>query len=196
MEDQKYGRVKDAIQQKQYPQALALLSDEPDNESEVLYLRAVCYGRTGESRKALELLDTLLTLHPKHARGFQERVHILRATGQENAALAAYGRATQENPALHASWRAQAEILLSQGRNLEAERLKPHIQRLIDLPQPLLYAMDVLSQGFIAKAEQACREFLADNPHHVEAMRRLAQIATKLNVLDEAEFFARKRRCI
>ncbi|MGA1580761.1 MAG: sulfotransferase [Luminiphilus sp.] len=188
MEDQKYGRVKDAIQQKQYPQALALLSDEPDNESEVLYLRAVCYGRTGESRKALELLDTLLTLHPKHARGFQERGHILRATGQENAALAAYGRATQENPALHASWRAQAEILLSQGRNLEAERLKPHIQRLIDLPQPLLYAMDVLSQGFIAKAEQACREFLTDNPHHVEAMRLLAQIATKLNVLDEAEF--------
>ena len=188
MEDQKYGQIKHAIQQKQYAQAIAILEDEPDSESEVLYLRAVCLGRTGQTKKALEVLDALLSAHPKHARGFQERGHILRASGQEDAALAAYGRATQENPSLHASWRGQAEILLSQGRHLEAERLKPHIERLINLPQPLVYALDVLSQGFIAKAEQACRDFLKDNPHHVEAMRLLAQIATTLNVLDEAEF--------
>ena len=31
-------------------------------------------------------------------------------------------------------------------------------------------------------------QFLAENPHHVEAMRLLAQIAAKMNVFDEAEF--------
>ena len=188
MDDQKYGQIKRAIEQKKYAEAIAFLADESDSESEVRYLRAVCLGRTGQTKQALEVLDTLLSAHPKHARGFQERGHILRASGQEDAALAAYGRATQENPSLHASWRAQAEILLHQGRHLEAERLKPHIERLINLPPPLIYALDVLSQGFIAKAEQACRDFLKDNPHHVEAMRLLAQIATTLNVLDEAEF--------
>jgi tetratricopeptide (TPR) repeat protein len=188
MDDKKHARIKDAIQSKHYGLAIELLNDEPADESETMYLQAVCAGRLGESKKAMASLDRLVSLYPKHARGFQERGHLLRALGEDNAALSAYGRATQENPALHASWRAQAEILLTQGRTLEAERLKPYIQRLIDLPQQLIYVMDVLSQGFIAKAEQACRAFLQEHPHHGEGMRLLAQIATQLNVMDEAEF--------
>ena len=122
LEDKKHARIKNAIQSGQYGVAIELLNDEPADESETLYLQAVCAGRLGESKKAMALLDRLVSLHPKHARGFQERGHLLRALRDDNAALSAYGRATQENPALHASWRAQAEILLHQGRDLEAER--------------------------------------------------------------------------
>ena len=136
----------------------------------------------------MAVLDKLIQLHPRHGRAFQERGHILRAEGNAQGALAAFGRATEENPSLHVSWRGQAEILLAAGRIKEAERIKPHIQRLVNMPKPLIYALDMLSQGSIAKAEQACREFLGENPHHVEAMRLLAQIAVQMNVFDEAEF--------
>jgi tetratricopeptide (TPR) repeat protein len=136
----------------------------------------------------MAVLDKLIQLHPRHGRAFQERGHILRADGNAQGALAAFGRATEENPSLHVSWRGQAEILLAAGRIQEAERIKPHIQRLVNMPKPLIYSLDMLSQGSIAKAEQACREFLGNNPHHVEAMRLLAQIAMKMNVFDEAEF--------
>ena len=97
MEDKKHARIKDAIQSKQYDLAIELLNDESADESETLYLQAVCTGRVGESQKAMALLDRLISLHPKHARGFQERGHLLRALGEDNAALSAYGRATQEN---------------------------------------------------------------------------------------------------
>ena len=69
-------------------------------------------------------------------RAFQERGHILRADGNAQGALAAFGRATEENPSLHVSWRGQAEILLAAGRIQEAERIKPHIQRLVNMPKP------------------------------------------------------------
>jgi tetratricopeptide (TPR) repeat protein len=133
-------------------------------------------------------LDKLIQMYPRHGRAFQERGHLLRADGNAQGALAAFGRATEENPSLHVSWRGQAEILLAAGRVQEAERIKPHIQRLVNMPKPLIYSLDMLSQGSVAKAVQACREFLAENPHHVEAMRLLAQIAAKMNVFDEAEF--------
>jgi predicted Zn-dependent protease len=188
LEVDQYQKIKAAIESGEYTSALALLDDEPAQESETLYLRAVCQRRIGQSAEALLLLDELIALFPKHARAFQERGHILRSAGQDNAALAAYGRATQENPSLGASWRAQAEILLAQGRISEANRLKPYMQRLAKMPAELIFVQDILSQGSIGRAEETCRKFLQENPRHVEGMRLLAEVAIKLNVLDEAEF--------
>ena len=188
MEAQSHQSIRQAIEAGDYHEALRLLTREPAESSETLYLQAVCARKLGKPREAMAVLDKLIQLHPRHGRAFQERGHILRAAGNAQGALAAFGRATEENPSLHVSWRGQAEILLAAGRIQEAERIKPHIQRLVNMPKPLIYALDMLSQGSIAKAEQACREFLGENPHHVEAMRLLAQIAMKMNVFDEAEF--------
>ncbi|MDC3124105.1 sulfotransferase [Gammaproteobacteria bacterium] len=188
MEPQSHQSIRQAIEAGNYHEALRLLTREPAESSETLYLQAVCARKLRKPREAMAVLDKLIQLHPRHGRAFQERGHILRAEGNAQGALAAFGRATEENPSLHVSWRGQAEILLAAGRIQEAERIKPHIQRLVNMPKPLIYALDMLSQGSIAKAEQACREFLGENPHHVEAMRLLAQIAMKMNVFDEAEF--------
>lgn len=188
MEAQTHWVIRQAIETGDYHKALKLLTREPEENSETLYLKAVCARKLGKPEEAMVLLDKLISLHPKHGRAFQERGHILRAGGNLRGALASFGRATEENPSLHVSWRAQAEILLAAGRTEEAERIKPHIQRLVKMPKPLLYSLDMLSQGATGKAEQACREFLGENPHHVEAMRLLAQIAVHMNVLDEAEF--------
>ena len=188
MEAQSHQSIRQAIEAGDYHEALRLLTHEPAESSETLYLKAVCARKLGKPREAMAILDKLIQLHPRHGRAFQERGQILRADGNAQGALAAFGRATEENPSLHVSWRGQAEILLATGRIQEAERIKPHIQRLVNMPKPLIYSLDMLSQGSIAKAEQACRAFLGENPHHVEAMRLLAQIAVKMNVFDEAEF--------
>ncbi len=45
-----------------------------------------------------------------------------------------------------------------------------------------------LHEGRPLRAEQQCRAFLKDHPHHPEAMRALAQIAQKFGSLEEAEF--------
>jgi len=183
-----HDSIKTAIQQGDFASAQSLLEKNATDDSEWLYLSALCHRRLGQPQIALKTLDRLLNATPKHGRAFQERGHILRELGQTDAALAAYGRACQENPSLHASWRAQAEILLTSNRLAEANRLKPHIERLAKMPRELVYVLDILSQGFIAKAETACRAFLQVNPHHPEAMRLLADIAVKLNIVDEAEF--------
>ena len=188
LEAESHQSIRKAIEAGDHHEALRLLAREPAESSELLYLRAVCARQIGKPKEAMTFLDKLIQLHPRHGRAFQERGHLLRADGNLQGALVAFGRATEENPALHVSWRAQAEILLSTGRIQEAERIKPHIQRLVNMPKPLIYALDMLSQGSIAKAEQACRAFLREIPHHVEAMRLLAQIAVKMNVFDEAEF--------
>ncbi len=188
MDSGKFSKIKQLIEGKSFENALSLLKVEDQTESETLYLTAICLRRLGNRTAALATLDSLIRLFPKHGRAFQERGHILRELGKTRAALGSFSRATQENPALHAAWRAQAEILLASGRIDEANRLKPQIERIITMPKPLLYALDMLSQGFVGKAESACRAFLAEHPHHVEGMRLLAQIAIRLNIFDEAEF--------
>ena len=188
LESEQHSRIKEAIERGDYSDALSILANETDTESEVLYLRAVCQRRLGRLSEALSTLDALIEAFPKHGRAFQERGHVLHDLGQTNAALASFSRATQANPSLHVAWRAQAEILLRAGRIEEANRLKPQLERLLKMPKPLLYALDMLSQGFAGKAEKACRAFLVEQPHNVEGMRLLAQIATELNILDEAEF--------
>ena len=188
LEAKSHQSIRRAIEAGDCHEALRLLAREPAESSETLYLHAICARKLGKPREAMAVLDKLIQSHPRHGRAFQERGRILRANGNAQGALAAFGRATEENPSLHESWRGQAEILLAAGRIQEAERIKPHIQRLVNMPKALIYSLDMLSQGSIAKAEQACREFLRENPHHVEAMRLLAQIAVKMNVFDEAEF--------
>lgn len=185
---EQFEDVRQAISAENFKRAEGLLGHSENPESEWLYLKAVCCRGLGKLQDGLACLDQLIAMHPKHGRAFQERGRILLALGRTQDALTALGRATQENPSLHYSWAKQAEILLSQRRFAEAERIKPHIERLAALPKPLVYVLDIMSQGAIAKAEIACRDFLKTHPHHVEGMRLLAEIAIKLNVLDEAEF--------
>ena len=188
MEADPYEAVRSAVKAGEFHRAEDLLGPDQLDESDWLYLKAVCCRNLGRLDEGLAHLDRLIAAHPKHGRAFQERGRILLMLGQTLAALSALGRATQENPSLHFSWAKQAEILLHQKRYAEAQRIKPQIERLAALPKPLVYVLDVMSQGSIAKAERACRDFLAQHPHHVEGMRLLAEIASKLNVLDEAEF--------
>jgi tetratricopeptide (TPR) repeat protein len=184
-------QIEQLMRDKLFEKALVILAStlerQPDNIN-ALYYSAVCLRYLNRLNEALQQLTALRKMAPNYGRGLQEEGHIYRAKGNLKQALHLYTRATHANPSLQGSWRSQIEILLKQGREAEAIRLKPHLQRVLQMPQPLIAAMDYIAQGKLSNAENLCREFLKQHPHHVEAMRLLAEVGMKLNILHDAEF--------
>ena len=164
-----------------------LLRDDPDNQ-EALYMTAVCERYKAQFDAALECLKRLKAIVPEHGRAHQEEGHTYRDMGRTDEALQAYARACRYNPALEASWRGQLDILRRKGYERQAIQVQAQLERLAELPPPLIGVMDLIAQGRLLKAEDVCRQFLQKVPHHVEAMRLLADIGMRLGVLDDAEF--------
>jgi len=188
-------QILNAVQQKivarQFPQALAelqeLLSENPDN-TDALYMVAVCHRYSGNHAEALNTLEALKRLSPGLGRAHQEEGHNFRALNQPDNALRAYGRAFYYNPALATSLSAQIKVLQAQGKFESCHDLKAQLDKLQALPKPLVAAMDLISQNNLLKAEDVCKKFLQNTPDSVAGMRLLAEIALKLGVLEDAEF--------
>ena len=191
MNQQDKIQIEQLMRDKHFEKALAVLATAIEAQAEdidALYYSAVCLRYLNRLDEALLQLKALRKIAPSFGRGLQEEGHIYRAKGNLKQALHLYTRATHANPSLQGSWRNQIEILLKQGREAEAIRLKPHLQRVLEMPQPLIAAMDYIAQGKLSNAEDLCRDFLKQHPHHVEAMRLLAEVGMKLNILHDAEF--------
>ncbi|WP_288128907.1 tetratricopeptide repeat-containing sulfotransferase family protein [Microbulbifer sp.] len=168
-------------------QALALLEEQPE-DTELLYLLAASQRYLGEHAAAQQTLETLLTVDSENARGHQERGHNAAQLQDTDTALAAYRRATELNPALHASWRGLALTLRAQDDSEAAEHALRQFQHLQKLPPELLSAASLLYERKLHKAEQLCRTFLQKHRHHPEGMRLLAVIGAELGILDDADF--------
>ena len=166
---------------------VAIAVDSPD-DVELLYMLAVCRRYLYKYPSALETLDRLKQLVPEHGRAFQETGHVFRALNNLPAALNAYSRASQINPALVASIRAQIEILDGTERKDFASQLRHQLKTIESLPKPLIAVTDLIGQGKLVKAEQLCKAFMQRSPRHVEGMRILADIGNRLGVLEDAEF--------
>ena len=173
--------------------AEAMLSDDP-GDSEALYVAAVAARYLKRFDAAEGFLERLHAASPEFGRAWQEAAHLQRAKGNEAGALAAFTRATQFNPALEASWRAQADLLSAAGRAQEAANAIAQAERLKAMPRELLAATHHLHEGRLLRAEEFCRHFLRQNPKDTEGMRLLAQIGVKLGILDDAEFLLESAR--
>ncbi len=167
--------------------ANAILAIEPD-DVEALYVAAVGARFLKEFDKAHSYLARLHAASPEFGRAWQEAGHLARDEARFEDAISAYTRATRFNPALEASWRAQSDLLIRQGRQSEADAAFAQAERLKIMPRELLAATNHLAEGRLLRAEEFCRHFLRQNPQHTEAMRLLAQIGIKLGILDDAEF--------
>ena len=183
--------IQEKIVAKRFSEALgeleSLLESDPDN-TEALYMLAVCCRYLAQHDAALTTLDKLKTLSPDHSRAHQEEGHTHRDAGRPDEALRAYARACALNPALEASWRGQLEVFRQKSQDHRAVWAQAQLERLLATPKPLVGVMDLVAQGRLLKAEDICRQFLQKVPHHVEGMRLLADIGKRLGVLDDAEF--------
>jgi tetratricopeptide (TPR) repeat protein len=184
-------RVQRLLEQRQFAAALAaaeeLLAGVPENR-DVLYMIAVSQRYLQRIPDALATLTRLETTHPGYGRLFQERGHCYRTLGRAPAAITAYRRAVQLNPALPASWKTLQVLCQATGQLQEAQNAAGMVAALEKLPPPLLTASSMLVEGEIFPAERLVRQFMLAHPDHVEGMRLLAQIGVKLDVLDDAEF--------
>ena len=183
--------IQDKIVAKRFDEALdelaIVLDADPDN-MDALYMSAVCHRYNRSFDIALERLERLKVLAPENGRAHQEEGHAYRDMGKADLALAAYGRACRYNPALVASWKGQLNILSKSGAEQQAAQVSAQLDALQQLPPPLLAVIDLVSQGRLLKAEDLCRQFLQKVPHNIEGMRLLADIGSRLGVLDDAEF--------
>lgn len=167
--------------------AAAILQHDAKN-IDALYINAVCERYLGHTDQALMSVASLKSLSPDFGRAYQEEGHIFKAMGDDENALAAYRRACQCNPTLEASWKAQGDIFDSRGQRDAARDARGQAQRIAAMPKPLVAVSHLLYEGKLVKAENACRHFLQNNPHNIEAMRLLADIGSRLGILEDADF--------
>jgi tetratricopeptide (TPR) repeat protein len=166
----------------------ATILQRDENNIDALYVKVVCQRYLGQNDKALVSVELLKSLSPDFGRAYQEEGHIFKAMGNDESALAAYRRACQCNPMLQASWNAQSDIFDRWGHRDEARNARGQAQRIAAMPKPLVAVSHLLYEGKLVKAENACRHFLQQNPHNIEAMRLLADIGSRLGILEDADF--------
>lgn len=176
------GHFKEAL-----TQAQNLLGDYPDHP-ELLYTLAVCARYVKDFTLAQSTLDHLKDKHPDFGRALQEEGHLNRDNNRPEQALRLYQAAVQANPGLLASWNEQSRILSQLGRRNEALDAQKQADRLKALPKELLTVTNLIHEKKTLKAETLCRAFLKRNPHNIEAMRLLAEIAARFGVFRDADF--------
>ncbi len=185
------SRARSLLQQGEWQQSITLCKTAIDNDpdhKDALYTLAVAYRLGRNFAEALSQTDRLIDIDPANGRAHQERGHCLRDSGQSGSAFFAYQSAVSHNAALHGSWKMLAQINDAEGRTEAAEFAEAQCAYLESLPPELLSVAGLIQEGRLLKAENICRHFLQTNGHHVEAIRFLAEIGTKFNSFDEAEF--------
>jgi tetratricopeptide (TPR) repeat protein len=164
-----------------------LHAEQPDHPRG-LFLLAVCRRVAKRYDEALELLARLTRLEPEYGRAWQEIGHNHRDRGKVVAAVEAYRKAVDLNPGLLASWRDLARMLQQNGDSAAAGVADANARRLAGLPRELQSVTSMMHEDRLYKAEKLCRHYLQQHPHHLEGMRLLAAIGSRLNILDDAEF--------
>jgi len=158
--------------------------DQSPKNTEALYCLAVCQRKRSQHEDAFLTLRRLLEIDPDNSPALQEQGYNHRSLGNLNDAITAFENAVQLNPALHGSWRALTEM-----QNYpNADDAWRQLNWLTSLPPELVSVASYMHQGLLHKAEALCRQFLKRVPHHPEAMRLLAQLGSKFQILDDAEF--------
>ena len=183
--------AREAMQRGQFAPALGALApllNAGEPSAEGLYMAAVACRYLKRFAEAESYLSALSAAQPEYGRAWQEAGHLARDRGDVPGALRAYARATRYNPVLDASWRAQADLLARTGRSVEAAQARTQAERIAALPRELLAVSNHLHEGRLLRAEEICRAYLQTHRTDIEGMRLLAEIASRLGILDDAEF--------
>jgi tetratricopeptide (TPR) repeat protein len=166
--------------------ATALYAHVPENR-DVLYLLALGQRQLIRTTDALATLEQLERHHPGYSRLYQERGHCYVAMKDAPQAIQAFLQAVAINPALPASWSMLEGLYRMCGDADNSGKAAAHVAKLKTLPQEVITATGLFSDGDLLAAEKIIRTFLLANGDHIEAMRLLARIGAALEVFDDAE---------
>jgi tetratricopeptide (TPR) repeat protein len=172
--------LRTALEKKRYAQALAATSAalaKHHGDKDLLYIQAVAQRLLQRIPEARTTLATLETYHPLYSRLFQERGHCHIFLREAPAAIKAFERAVQLNPALRASWEALQGLYHIVGKSIEAANAASHVAKLASLPVEVVTARSMVADGDTLDAELLVRGYLANHPDDIESLRLLATIA-------------------
>ncbi len=167
--------------------AKEILADDPDN-IEAQYTLAVAQRNAHDWSTALDTIERILEQSPNFGRAHQEAGYNRIAQRDFHQAGISFEKAVSCDPALINSWKCLAKLYEDAGKAHQSQRARDQIAFLDQLPVELLTVISYMSEDRLVDAERLCRYFLRSNKTHVEGMRLLAEIATRSNVLDDAEF--------
>ena len=184
------ARIRALINERRFAEgvtaATALIGQVPENR-DVLYLLALGQRQLVRTADALATLERLERFHPSYSRLYQERGHCYVAMKDAQQAIQAFLRAVAINPALPASWGMLEGLYRMCGDDGNSGKAAAHVAKLKTLPQEVITATGLFSDGDLLAAEKIIRAFLLANGDHIEAMRLLARIGAALEVFDDAE---------
>jgi tetratricopeptide (TPR) repeat protein len=183
-------RIRELQKSRRHANALhaaeALAAQVPENR-DVLLLVAVSQRHLNQISEALATLDRLAQLYPQFSRMLQERGYCYVALKEAPAAVDAFLRAVNVNPALPASWSMLEGLYRLIGDAPNAATAAQHVATLKALPPEVVQGTSLFADGELAPAENMVRAYLLRHGNHVEAMRLLAKIGIARDVLDDAE---------
>jgi tetratricopeptide (TPR) repeat protein len=184
------GGVRELLDRREFAAAAdaarALLAAHPEDR-DLLYMLAVAQRYLGRIEDALAALARLEERYPEYSRLHQERGHCHVAQRSAAPAIAAFERAVALNPALPGSWKTLQVLYKIAARPADSANAAAHVAKLASLPPEIVTARSMIADGELESAEPLVRQYLLTHGDHVEAMRLLAQIGMKLDVLDDAE---------
>ena len=164
-----------------------ILQVDPDN-IEAMYTKAVIQRIRHDWHMAIDTLGQVLMVKPNLGRAHQEIGYNHIALQNFMMAGAAFERAVSADPSLINSWHSLRQLYKDSGLQEKLSRVEEQLQFLQTMPEELLGVISYMSDDKLLDAERLCRYFLQSNKTHVEGMRLLAEIATRNNVFDDAEF--------
>jgi len=184
------SRIRELTRNRRHGEALAVAEALPDaaqTNVDILYLQAVNQRYLNRISEALETLQRLEQQHPRFSRLYQERGHCYSALRDATRAIEAFRRGVDINPALSTSWTMLERLYRMTGDLENAAAAAGHVATLKLLPPEVVRAGSLFSDGELTSAESVIRAHLLEAADDIEAMRLLARIQHRRNVLDEAE---------
>ena len=164
-----------------------LLRTEPDN-LDAQYALAVAQRHQHQWDRALATLAMIVEHRPQFGRAHQEIGYNHIARQNFDRAEPAFEHATRDDPSLINSWKCLAKLYGDAGKAAQLARVQEQIAFLETLPAELLTVVSFMAEDRLTDAERLCKQFLRTDKTNVEGMRLLAEIATRNNIFDEAEF--------
>ena len=145
-----------------------------------LLLQALAKAYLGELADALGVLQRLTGLHPKWHAAHYELGMLYKRMGMGDKALSSLRQSLALNAESSKTWLAIADIHSANGDSAAADSAYIMQLRYADGNPRLLAAAAAMASNDIPVAERALKEYLAQNPTDVAAIRMLAEVAARL----------------
>ena len=183
-----YNQIRELISSKKFDRSLKFIEANKKklNELDYWFYLSVNLRYLERYKEAILSLSNLLKINSTYGRAYQEYGHNYVKLNNKDLALKAYTSAVKYNPSLQASW--LGILSLDDASEDLIKVADKNIIYLKNLPPELKSVLSFIHEEKIKKADDLCRYFLQNVPHHIEGMKLLATICTELHVYDDAEF--------